>query len=431
MNIIKKFWIVFISFLPFGAGAVAPLVLGLAAGVGTLAGFSIYRTAAPVDILDAYKFFSSCWTCQMFSDVVSEMSTILPRVYHGIGAVITQFAIFLTCVYFAWHLVSSYINLKVPDGWDVTGKFGTHIIKLAFISCLLIIPLPRIITSVAIEPVFTIGLSVNHIMTDKNAFTECMVATTLMENVEQSSINNNSETIGAFSPKLRNSLSCEIANVHQLTALGMTMGWTMLNMAFNKKYMHKIMWSIPVFPNVPMFFIGLLILTTFFFALLPIPLYFLEIFVGLSLDLIMLPLMLLSWLFSEWKIFPSGGKTIRGIIDDVVKGSVGIAMSGVFLTFAMMFINAVLGRWNGMTRLQAAMEQNDSNILLDGLLMRNDSLITIVLIGIFLALFMTSIPALSKTLFNASISQKYYDTAKKDVNIMWGHLKKWYGFIKK
>ena len=62
MNRLKKFWIVFLSFLPFGAGAVSPLIIGGIAGVGAIAGFSIYRSMAPVDMSEALKFFSSCWS---------------------------------------------------------------------------------------------------------------------------------------------------------------------------------------------------------------------------------------------------------------------------------------------------------------------------------------------------------------------------------
>lgn len=81
MNGLKKFWIVFLSFLPFSAGAVAPLVVGAIAGIGAIAGFSIYRTAVPVNMADALSFFSSCWSCQMFADIMATMSGLVPRVY--------------------------------------------------------------------------------------------------------------------------------------------------------------------------------------------------------------------------------------------------------------------------------------------------------------------------------------------------------------
>lgn len=429
MNRLKKFWIVFLSFLPFSAGAVAPFVVGAIAGIGVIAGFSIYRTAAPVNMADALNFFSSCWSCQMFSEVMATMSGLLPRAYSAIGSVILPFAAGLTAVWFAWKLFSGFLNGKQEDPWNIASTFGLHLIKLTFVGALLMFPLPRLITEVVIEPVFNVGLSLNRIVAGNDEFAKCVVATAIADPV---SINSDYAQSGAFSPKLRHNLACEVANVHQMTGLGMTVGWTMLNMAFNYEYMHKIMWNIPIFPNIPIFFAGALILVLFFFALLPIPVYFLEIFIKLSMDLIMLPFMMLSWLFKGWPIFPNGGRNIQGMINDVIKGTAGIAMVGVFVTFAVMFLNAVFGKWQGADRLQQALAQNDSTILMDGLMMRNDSIVTIILMGIFIAMFMTMIPALVKTLFaNVNIPKTFYETTKKNIEITWQNLKKWYAAIKK
>ncbi|MBR5566611.1 MAG: hypothetical protein IKW09_00715, partial [Alphaproteobacteria bacterium] len=145
-----------------------------------------------------------------------------------------------------------------------------------------------------------------------------------------------------------------------------------------------------------------------------------------------LPLMLLAWLFKGWKISLAGaGKTIRGIVDYVISATFALAITGIFVSFAIMFLDAVFGDWAGAPALATALSQNDSKFLMDALMMRNDSLITIVLMGIFFAMFMTMIPALSKTLFNIQVSTDFYDTAKKNANIVWENLKKWYAAIKK
>ena len=142
--------------------------------------------------------------------------------------------------------------------------------------------------------------------------------------------------------------------------------------------------------------------------------------------------MMLSWLFKGWGIFPNGGRNIRSMLDDVIRATGGIALIGVFITFAVMFLNAVFGRWQGADRLAAALSQNDSTILMDGLMMRNDSIITILLMGIFIAMFMTMIPVLVKTLFaNVSIPKTFYETTVKNLNTVWGNLKKWYAALKK
>ncbi len=419
----------FVSFLPLTAGAVAPLVIGGIAGLGVIVGFSIYRTVAPVNMADAMNFFSSCWSCQLFADIMSTMSNLLPRAYSAIGTVVIPVAAGLSAVWFAWKLFSGFLNAKIEQPWAIAGNFGTHLVKLAVVCALLVVPLPRMLSDIVITPIFNIGLSLNRAVAGNDAFAECVVATAMADPV---SVDAAAASSGAFSPRMRHNLTCELANVHQMTGLGMTVGWTMLNMAFNSEYMHKIMWDVPIFPNVPIFFAGLLVLVLFLCALLPVPMYFLEIFIKLSMDLIMLPLMLLSWLFSGWPIFPNGGGNIRSIIDDVVRATAGIAMVGVFVTFSVMFLNAVFGQWQGASRLAAALQANDSSLLMDGLMMRNDSFITIILMGIFIAMFMTSIPALVKALFaNVSIPTSFYETTKKNINIMWENLKKWYAVIKK
>ena len=430
MKLLKKFWIWILAMMPLTAGAVMPLVIGgVAVGVGII-GVSIWRTAVPVDTSQALNFFSSCWTCQIFSDVMVGISNLLPGVYKAIGRIVIPMSVTLLVVLIAWRLISGFINAKMEDGFKFMGNFGTYLVKLTILIVLLTMQLPRFINSVLIEPAMTIGTSLDYIVSDNNAFSECMVATALADPV---SVSKEAASYGAFSPKLRHQLACEVANIHQITGLGMTTGWTMLNMAFNADYMHKILFNVPVFPNIPIFFIGLLILVIYLFALLPIPLYFLEIFVKLALDLIMLPLMLMAWMFDEdeFAIFPKGGKTIRQMIDDVVKAVVGIALTVIFLSFSVIFLNALFENVGGISALQQALANNDSKLLMDGLMFRDSSLILVILIGIFIAMFMTMIPELTNMLFKIKISDAYYQTAKNDVKILWEDLKKWASAIKK
>ena len=429
MKWIKKFWMALVAMMPISAGAIAPLVLG-ALGVGAgIIGVSIWRNISPVNMEQAYNFFSSCWTCQIFSDVMIAMSNLLPGVYKAIGRVVIPMSATLLAVFIAWRLFSGFFNGKIEEASKIMGNFNVYLVRFVLLVGLLLIPLPRLISNILIEPALSIGTAFDYIVSDNNKFSECMVATAIADPV---SVSTDAAGYGAFSPKMRHQLACEVSNIHQITGLGMTVGWTMLNMAFNSDYMHHIL-TVPMFPNIPLFFGGLLILVLYFFALLPIPLYFLEIFIKLSMDLIMLPLMLMAWMFDDdnFAIFPKGGRTIRQMIDDVVKAMVGIALTVVFLTFSIMFLNAVFGVWPGANRISTALAQNDSKIFLDGLMMQNDSIVTVVLMGIFIAMFMTMIPQLTNMLFKIQISDKYYQTAKNDINIMWKNLKKWASAIKK
>ncbi len=429
MNRLKKFWIVFFSFLPISAGMAGPFLIGLGLGAVGIVGFSIYRSAAPVNISDAFDFFSSCWTCQMFADIMASLSRFLPGIYGALSSVVLPFSVILTLVWFAWEFASDYLNLKIPDPWSMTTKMGTHIVKLILVCGLLAAPLPRLITEIAIQPIFNIAFSLNHSIAHDETFDSCIVATALEDQLTATPA---AAQYGAFPPRMRHNMTCELAGIHRITGMGMTVGWTMTQMAFNSEYMHQILWGVPIFPNVPVFFFGLLILAVFFAALVPIPMYFLEIFIKLTLDLIMLPLMLLSWLFSGWKISLQGaGKTIRGIIDSIIDGALGLAMTGIFLSFALMFLDAMFSDWKGINMLEKAISEGGTKgaeILMDALMLRNDSLITIALFGLFVAMTMTSIPALSKTLFNVTISDDFYKTAKSNADTLWKGVK---NFLKK
>lgn len=430
MKTLKKFWLWFITLFPLSAGAVSQLVIeGIVFGGGIL-GVSVWRNAFPVNIKESLDFFSSCWTCQIFSDVMVSMSNLLPGIYNALGKIVIPMSIVLLAVLLVWRLVSGYINAKVEDANKLVGNFGTYIVKLTVLIGVLLMPLPRLITSVLIEPALTLGTSLDYIVSKNDAFSECMVATALADPV---SISKQAAEYGAFSPKLRHQLACEVANVHQVTGLGMTVGWSMLNMAFDTEYMHKILSKIPFFPNVPLFVVGLLILVLYLFALLPIPVYFLEVFINLALDLVMLPLMLMAWMFDEdgFAIFPKGGKTIRQMIDDVIKAMVGIALTVVFLTFSVMFLNALFIKVDGLSALKKAIIDNDSSIFMQGLLLNNSSLITIILVGLFIAMFMSMIPQLTNMLFKIKISDETYKKAQNDIKILWGDLKKAASSIKK
>ena len=430
MKSIKKFIVAFFAMFPITAWGIAPLVVGgLAVGVAGIVGTTIWRNVAPVDMVQSLDFFTSCWTCQIFSDVMVSMSNLLPGVYRALGKVIIPMSMALLAVFVGWRLVSGFFNGKLEAADKLTGNFATYMVRLVVMAGLLLIPLPRMITSFLIEPALTIGTSLDYVVSDNNAFSECMIATAL---ADPSVSTTGGAKYGAFSPKLRHQLACEIANVHQVTGLGMTVGWTIMNMAFDTDYMHKILSDVSVFPNVPYILLGLLIFILYFYALLPIPLYFLEIFITLAMDLIMLPLMLMSWMFGDdFKLFPQGGRTIRQMIDDVFKAVVGIALTVVFLTFSIKFLNATFGATHGMNVLYESIMQNDSKILMDSLMGQDFSIVTLVLMGIFLAMFMTMIPQLTSMLFNIKISDKYYQTAKKDLDIIWKDLKKMADTIKK
>ena len=96
-----------------------------------------------------------------------------------------------------------------------------------------------------------------------------------------------------------------------------------------------------------------------------------------------------------------------------------------------MFVNSAFSRSSGILKIKEIIESGDSHEIINGLLLNNDSLITVILMGVFIAMFMTMIPQLTSMFFKVQISYKYYQTAKNDAGAMWKELKKMWSSIKK
>ena len=226
-------------------------------------------------------------------------------------------------------------------------------------------------------------------------------------------------------------MACELLDVHKLTGVGLTLGWTLAQLSFDYEHAHKLLFG-AFMPNLPLLFAGLLMMAVFVMALIPIPMYFLEIFIKLSLDLVMLPLMLLAWLFKGWAISLDGaGKTIRGIIDDVINGALGLGLTGVFIGFSMQMLDKLVDKSTDAESLIEVIKNNDTDAVVNSVLLNDSGFISMLLIGAFIAMFMSSIPALAKTLFNVEISQEFYEDAKNNAKKMWANSKKMWESLKK
>ncbi|MDR1696880.1 MAG: hypothetical protein LBR41_01510 [Rickettsiales bacterium] len=435
----KLFLALFWFLIPGSCLAFAPIIVGGIAGATAILGASVFRSIAPVDTVSALQFFSQCWTCDIFGGIMSSMSDILPGAYSALGPIMITVIFSLFAIYIAWMIFSNYAGIsdKQQDGWGFASDFTGKLVRAGIAAALLTAPLPRIISDIMIEPMFNVGLSFGHafdnaVMPDNriNSFESCLVATSVLD---PDSATPAAAAHGAFSPKLRHNIECQLAGVHQMTGLGMATGWTMLNMAFNHQHMYKIMWdTVPIFPNIMLFLAGAGVLALFLFALLPIAVYFLEIFIRVSLNLIMLPLVFLAWVFDGWTILPPGAKTLKDMVNELVKDVFSVAVVGTLTGFSVVFMNAVFGETGGADTLRAAFETGDANILIDGLMMNNNSFITIVLLGIFLAMFMGQIPALAKALFkNVAIPDKMYKDMESGAKKLYDNVKKTLSNMKK
>ncbi|MDR1027729.1 MAG: hypothetical protein LBL46_04920 [Rickettsiales bacterium] len=387
----KKLW-PFLLFIPFSAGAALPILALLGAGATAIAGFMIYRTLAPVRFADAADYFGSCWSCGMFGDIIGTLSDLIPKIYSALAENIIPISIALLFVWFAWRIFSDYIQMQAKESaWKYAGDLTTRAVRLAFVAALLAFPLPRFMNDTFVAPIMNVGLSLSnssrtYIDPSDQGFNECLVASAIADKASPD---------GVYSPKLRNNITCRIAEFHRITGLGMATGWSFMQMAFSADYAYAV-----VIPNIGFILAGLTIFLMFLWALLPVPLYFLEVFIKLSMDLIMLPLLLMSWLFKDWDLIKLGGGGIKGIIDDVAKNTCGIALVGLFSGFAVLFLNAAAGSMSGIGGLAAALKANDATYLINAIQFNNSGLIDIIFLGLFVGMFMNAIPKLVTQLFS-------------------------------
>lgn len=430
MNRLKKFWIIFFPLFIAGtasAGIISSIFTGFLTTAAITTGVSLLRTAIPYDMPGALEFFSTCWTCQMFADIMAIMSSFVYKIYMSVGEVTVMMVLMLTAIWFAWKLFSGFLNAKIEEPWSIAETFTHHLFKMFCVILLLLAPLPRLVSDIAVRPIFNVGLVLNRAVSDNSDIQNCLVSTAVLD----TSLDSNADAREAFSPRLRHEMACELLDVHKLTGVGLTLGWTLAQLSFDYEHAHKLLFG-AFMPNLPLLFAGLLMMAVFVMALIPIPMYFLEIFIKLSLDLVMLPLMLLAWLFKGWAISLDGaGKTIRGIIDDVINGALGLGLTGVFIGFSMQMLDKLVAKSTDAESLIEVIKNNDTDAVVNSVLLNDSGFISMLLIGAFIAMFMSSIPALAKTLFNVEISQEFYEDAKNNAKKMWANSKKMWESLKK
>ena len=123
MKVLKKFWMILLALIPTSASALNPVIIGTILGATGIVGVSIWRSFSPVDMKEAYNLFSSCWTCQIFSDIMLTMSKVVPNIYKSLGHVIIPMAASLLAVLMAWQLLSGFLNNKLDSGSKIAGNF--------------------------------------------------------------------------------------------------------------------------------------------------------------------------------------------------------------------------------------------------------------------------------------------------------------------
>lgn len=380
-----------------GLFAAAPALVAAGVVATGAAGLSIYRSFVETDTAAAFEFFSSCWSCRIFGGVVSGLSNVSADIYANLGEFTALLALILTPLFLLWKILGGYITGKPEtNAWKIGGTYGLHLAKLAFVSMLLLIPLPQIMGRAVVEPIMNAGLAIQNVMAEDSAptnanFNACLIATT--------ALNNPSHDKGTFSNGFTQKLRCSVAQFHMLTANGMTQGWLLFNSAFDSKNMIKIENTIPVFPNIAMLLTGLLLLIVYVWIILPVVMSILEFVMKLAIDVIFLPLMLLGWLMKGNQIFEVKDADLIGTINDAAKSALSLGLLAMFFGFALQLTSLATPNDTGTGQL--------------------------LLLGLFLGIFISSMTTLIKNLVSgAEIPDKLYKDTMSNMTKLWENIKK-------
>lgn len=383
-----------------------------------LTGFANYKSYSLLTMDGAFNFFSSCWTCGIFSGIINAFSSLLNVVYLSLGEFMIYIMVLVTAVWIAYEILMSFIKAKpVASSWDYLNKFLPHLVKMAFIAGVLLLPMPRLLISTFVEPVVYVAMSYNKVVdkhfsddNHKNSYNECLIATLIQDSQTPHHPDD------AFSPMFRSALACHLASVHRLAGTGLTVGWTFMKEAFDVKHFYKIAF-LPVFPNLGLLLAGFLLIAVFLVVLLPVPLYILEVVINLAIDFIFLPLIFLGWLFNGNPFFIGDSHSLKKIIENFIRGFAGISMVLIFVSFAMFFMDSILSPADPSGAfIQNAISQNNPDLLVEGMTLKNGSFMTLIFSGVFLAMFMFLLIKLVKTLFaEVSVPEKYLNVTKQNI----------------
>jgi hypothetical protein len=412
----------------FGISAASAAVpVALIAGAAALLGAIVYRSFVPTDTAAAFEFFNTCWSCNLFSSVVNGLSTLAANTYSYLSEFIIFLAIGLTPIFVAWRLLKPMLDGSASAGlspWAMGGGIGTHLIKLTFVIGLMWLPIPQILTTAVIEPAFNIGLSFQQVITEKTNetntdFETCLVASAAIENPNYNT--------GIFSTGFKNKIRCSIASVQSLTAIGMTSGWLLFNSAFDSSHMYKIANTIPIFPNIEMLLIGMLLIVVFFWMIIPFVLSFLQYLFKFIIDMVFLPLSFIGWLFKGNKFIKTTEKDIMKIITETMESALAMALLCIFIGFCILLCGYIFTS-GSFAAIGAALQNNTAYELLTngGNIIANKDIWTVALFGLFLAIFTTSITKMINEFISFKVDDSFLSDAAAWYKHTTGTVKKYY-----
>ncbi len=284
-----------------------------------------------------------------------------------------------------------------------------------------------------IEPLMDLGSSygtkVMTIVSDSDTASYC-----LMQYASSDATNTQNE---AFSPTFRQNLICLTSQSHQINAIGLSLGTTLLMSAFKVENLH-----FGGIPNIEMGASGIILFIAYFIALIVFPLLIIGALFKLGFVLSFLPFVLFSYVITR------GGEGIS-ILNNVYKAAVKYVSEAslmmLFLPFMLslshiIFQTALDSGMLGYGELVNLVQKGDTEKIIKILAFGTKDMLFLTFVGILNIYLLLSTQEIAKW-FGVKYDDKLVEWTKKSATTSakwvndkrkagWQQIQKWRGKVK-
>ena len=242
-------------------------------------------------------YLSDCYICDFVSMLLRAINTVATQSFDMMGDVGGGPAISLMAIGFAlwlgWHIGNYFINYKYPDPMEFMTELGRCAFRVTFIAAILMLP-ASIAVDFVISPIITMATELILGLVNTDVIADIIADNSLsgMENFCGAAMNDSGLSNGmALSPQVLNSILCMVQAVYYEAVKGVVIGE---GIACNAQSLNLIIFSIP---DIGMWLIGVIIFIVFLFIVLTVSFALVDYIVRIGFVLIMLPLLLVAWVF--------------------------------------------------------------------------------------------------------------------------------------
>ena len=251
--------------------------------------------SAPVSMND---LLSDCYICDFVSLLLGAINSVATQSFDMMGDVGGGPAISLMAIGFAlwlgWHVGNYFITYKYSDPMELVTEFGRCAFRVTFIAAILMLP-AAIAIDFIISPIITLATELILGLVNTDVVADIMANNNLVgtDNFCALALNDSGISNGmALSPQVLNSILCMIQAIYYEAVKGLTVGFGIFCQSLGA--FNLIIFNMP---DIGMLVIGAAIFIVFFFIVLSVSFGLVDYIVRIGFVLIMLPLLLVAWVF--------------------------------------------------------------------------------------------------------------------------------------